>query len=989
MRKFSSGYLLLLGLTFLVLVPLRPNTSPAQNLIIDNGNSLTVTNNITFRNEYIGQLSLGTVNQNNFANTVNRDLYLGFNSGSRGTYNLSGGTLSAVRDERIGSSGSGFFYQSGGTKAVNRNLYLGYNSGSSGIYNLTNGNLVAGTEYIGRAGSGVFSQTGGSHTITNGLYLGFNARGNGTYTLSNGSLSADTEYIGRSGSGVFTQTGGSNMVANLLTLGNQAGASGVYNLEGGMLAAGEILVNSGGSFHQTGGIWRAVFSQNGGTVTGTLENLAASIFNYNSGTFGGRLVNMGTINFNADFTAGNGLAQYSATPIAISTGRSITLNGEGLVVDQGASLALEGGNLRATDEIIGPSGNGTFTQRSGTNTVTGTLSLGHYAGSNGIYNISGGSLSASDEVIGGSGSGTFTQSGGSNTVSHNMIIALKPGSRGLYNLLGGSLSAETLQVNPGGTFAGIGTLSARVSNRGLVKPGLSVGTLNIVGSYTQTATGTLEIEIESPTSFDKINVTGTPGTATLAGSLKPVFLRSFNPINRVFTIINTTGGVIGTFNTSTQQLTPTLFQKIRYNPLSVDLLFSRDYTNSSLGLSPQQLGVGKMLNSVAHTTTGDLNHVLNTIDFLPSASAVREAYKQISPEKVVPLPELGFAAAVLQQRTLARRITDLRFGSRDLTLASGFPGFFAPLRSWGAGGVMFAYHGAGLAGMVPAIKKAAPANRWSVFLDPNVIIGHQGSTENQTGYDYTLAGFTLGVDYRLSQNLLVGLATGYSHNSVSFQGTGGNITNKTWPLTAYAAYFPQQGYAFASLGYSLNLFDLERDISFGSINRRAKSSTTGHQFNLYTEAGYDLKIKKIRPVVVTPAVSLAYSTISVESFTEDNAGALNLRVEAQKANSLQIGVGGKVAALIKRGPVKVVPQAYAFYQHEFSNHSRGLDARLSQGSSTLTFLTDEPKRDFALVGGNINVFIGKRLSAMLNYNAQLERGNNTVQQINAGLRWNF
>jgi len=368
---------------------------------------------------------------------------------------------------------------------------------------------------------------------------------------------------------------------------------------------------------------------------------------------------------------------------------------------------------------------------------------------------------------------------------------------------------------------------------------------------------------------------------------------------------------------------------------------------------------------------------------------VREAYKQISQEKAVPLTELGFIAGELQKRSLARRITDLRFGTGDMTLTSGLPGFLNLFGSRRAGGIMLAYNGADLAGMVPAMKEAAPEKQWGVFLDPAVIVGSQGSSVNQTGYDYTLAGFTLGVDYRLRPDLLVGVASGYSHNSAGFRGTGGNITNNTWPLTAYAAYLPEKGYAFASLGYSLNLFDLEREISFPGVNRTAKGSTTGHQFNLYAEAGYDFKPKKLKPLVVTPAASLAFSSISVGGFTETNAGALNLEVDGQNADSVQLGVGGKIAAPFQKGEAKIVPQAYAFYQHEFSKNSRGLDARLSQGSSTMTFLTDEPERDFAVVGGNVNVFVSKNLSARIDYNAEVGRGNSTVHQVSAGLRWNF
>jgi uncharacterized protein with beta-barrel porin domain len=57
----------------------------------------------------------------------------------------------------------------------------------------------------------------------------------------------------------------------------------------------------------------------------------------------------------------------------------------------------------------------------------------------------------------------------------------------------------------------------------------------------------------------------------------------------------------------------------------------------------------------------------------------------------------------------------------------------------------------------------------------------------------------------------------------------------------YAAYLPKAFYAYGSAGYALNLFNLERNIVFNGINRTAKSSTTGNQFNAYGEAGYDIK----------------------------------------------------------------------------------------------------------------------------------------------------
>lgn len=67
----------------------------------------------------------------------------------------------------------------------------------------------------------------------------------------------------------------------------------------------------------------------------------------------------------------------------------------------------------------------------------------------------------------------------------------------------------------------------------------------------------------------------------------------------------------------------------------------------------------------------------------------------------------------------------------------------------------------------------------------------------------------------------------------------------------------------------------------------------------------------------------------------------------------------------------VVPQVYATYQHEFSNSSRGLDARLSQAGSTFAFTTDTPHRNFAVVGANANMLTRQNLKVQLDYNAEV------------------
>ena len=225
----------------------------------------------------------------------------------------------------------------------------------------------------------------------------------------------------------------------------------------------------------------------------------------------------------------------------------------------------------------------------------------------------------------------------------------------------------------------------------------------------------------------------------------------------------------------------------------MDLTLTRDYAKPALGLTPNQHGVGAMFNGVADTTSGDLADVLNTLDNLPTGSAVANAFKQISPEKAGGLATLGFAGANLQMRNLSRRLTDLRFGTGE---SNGLGGLGSMNLSYSrAAGLMLAYNSSSLAGLLTSKREAAPGTRWSLYLDPGLVVGSQKSSVDQTGFDFNIAGFTAGADYRVRDNLLLGLATGYSHGGANFHGSGGgSMEANTWPLTAYAAYLPQSFY---------------------------------------------------------------------------------------------------------------------------------------------------------------------------------------------------
>ena len=179
--------------------------------------SLSTTSTGINGNEYIGQSGSGSITQSGGTNSVAVNLFFGANTGSDGTYNLTGNGLLSALNEYLGDGGSASFTQSGGTN-VTGTTYLGNYNGSAVPYRLSGGLLSVGQEFIrGNTGNGGFTESGGTNSVLYYLYLGLDTGQIGTYNLSgNGLVSAPYEYIGRSGSGSFTQSGGTNTAGSLV-----------------------------------------------------------------------------------------------------------------------------------------------------------------------------------------------------------------------------------------------------------------------------------------------------------------------------------------------------------------------------------------------------------------------------------------------------------------------------------------------------------------------------------------------------------------------------------------------------------------------------------------------------------------------------------------------------------------------------------------------------------------------------------------------------
>jgi autotransporter-associated beta strand protein len=322
-----------------------------------------------------------------------------------------------------------------------------------------------------------------------------------------------------------------------------------------LTANGNVLTIDGSGNHVisgqivgTGPVGAGGLVKNG---TGTL-----SLFNSAGNTYTGQtLINNGTVRINnADsfgaIGTGNNTVVFSGATLILESNVTVPeqISVDGTGVSGSGALNAVVCNLGCSMPNTGVQGNSTATINVPTN---GHSLMLLSANAVGLTKIGAGTL-----ILGGNSS-----SAGAATVNAGTLIVNGSNSNCSVNVTGGTLGG-------GGS---IGTLTAANAT---IAPGQSAGTLSVSGNVTFNAGTTFTIEIGGLGALaDKLSATGTVSLGAGINNLTGSLINGFAPSpGQVFTIIQTTGGLTGTFAQSSPiNISGTLFQ-IVYNANNVLLV---------------------------------------------------------------------------------------------------------------------------------------------------------------------------------------------------------------------------------------------------------------------------------------------------------------------------------------------------------------------------------------------------------------------------------
>lgn len=232
---------------------------------------------------------------------------------------------------------------------------------------------------------------------------------------------------------------------------------------------------------------------------------------------------------------------------------------------------------------------------------------------------------------------------------------------------------------------------------------------------------------------------------------------------------------------------------------------------------------------------------------------------------------------------------------------------------------------------------------WGSFDTTGTTVG--SSFQNYAG--------TVGGDYAISPDFIVGGAFGYGHYKNELRNNTDDQKIDAYTLYLYATYVAGQAYFDGVVSGGLLDQDTKRVLGGATL----KGDTDGWQWGAQLRAGYDFPINSW--VVAGPSAALRYSKVSYDGYTE-KGGAGALSIGSQDYDALVSTLGAQATVYFNPGQ----PDVFAFqlrggWEHDFTNGPDAVSISQAGGGAVLPAVRpDDTDSNWFTTGVGINMHGG-------------------------------
>ncbi|MES9850197.1 MAG: autotransporter domain-containing protein [Candidatus Thiodiazotropha sp. L084R] len=372
------------------------------------------------------------------------------------------------------------------------------------------------------------------------------------------------------------------------------------------------------------------------------------------------------------------------------------------------------------------------------------------------------------------------------------------------------------------------------------------------------------------------------------------------------------------------------------------------------------------------------------------------ALRQVTPESATKANRSSRQGGEAQIRNLGSRIAALRAGARGLS----FRGLDLLIddQNLSIDTIAQAYkgrRGAGASGDNPLME-----SRLGVFITGDISTGSRDETDLEAGLDFDTYGITMGVDYRITNNFILGGAVGYVDTNTELEDDVAEIDTQGYSLNLYGTYYAEQNYFVDfSLGYGANNFDQSRSIIYqldglADVNQNLSADYDGDMVSFFIGSGYDFNRAGW---TFGPRADLEYIKSDVDGFTEETSdptadgGGWATRVGDTDQTWLTLKLGGRVSYTQGTDWGVLIPYARLDWLHEFEDDSQVISAHFvgDPNGQAIQIETDDPDRDYLRLRIGTSAQFKNGMVGFIDYGTILAHSDWTSHTISVGFRTEF
>jgi len=270
-------------------------------------------------------------------------------------------------------------------------------------------------------------------------------------------------------------------------------------------------------------------------------------------------------------------------------------------------------------------------------------------------------------------------------------------------------------------------------------------------------------------------------------------------------------------------------------------------------------------------------------------------------------------------------------------------------------------------------------------------VGGHDQSVYEAGYDSFARGITAGLDYRITDKFVAGVAFGNNNSNIEVDNKGGYVDIGGYSLLAYTSYYlTAKSYVETVWSVHKNFLDTTRNLDYNvnSAIRHASASSDSENgiFNVSIGTGYELYYK--RGFSMNIAANLDVLKTAFDGYSENGAGDKNLVIDKRETSLTVYSLKTQTSYARRYSGGLLMPQLDFAWKHAFDEEATKLRAYYlnDPNKKYFTFLSEVPDKDYFQLNLGLSYIINGGTTGFLDYQRTLGKLGYSQFNLSMGLR---